>query len=139
MNVQPYPVDGKVFTADFGDGVTMSVIGSVAPDVVVAQKTPFFMGWRPDHSGLGMDPVEVRNEQEHHPAPCLRYHAFGTEKRVVTALYPSDNGQVAIKDIIISDDFNDTDITLVFADGSKVTLNEKDYNGATDSAEKFHM
>ena len=139
MNVQPYAVDGKVFTADFGDGVTMSVIGSVAPDVVVAQKTPFFMGWRPDHSGLGMDPVEVRNEQEHHPAPCLRYHAFGTEKRVVTALYPSDNGQVAIKDIIISGDFNDTDITLVFADGSKVILNENDYVAYSDSAEKFHM
>ena len=46
---------------------------------------------------------------------------------------------MAIKDIIISDDFNDTDITLVFADGSKVTLNENDYVAYSDSAEKFHI
>ena len=97
------------------------------------------MGWRPDHSGLGMDPVEVRNEQEHKPAPCLRYHAFGSEKRVVTALYPSNNGAVAIKDIIVSDDFGDTEITLVFDDGSKVVLNEKDYNGSADAGERFHQ
>jgi len=137
MNVQPYTVEDKVFTADFGDGVTMSVIGSVAPDIVVAQKAPIYMGWRPDHSGLGMDPVEVRNEQEHKPAPCLRYHAYGKNKRVVTALYPSNNGEVAIKDIIISDDYSDTKITLVFADGATVVLDEKDYVAYSDSAERF--
>ncbi len=138
MNVQPYTVEGKTYTADFGDGVTMSVIGSVAPDVVVAQKEPLFMGWRPDHSGLGMDPVEVRNEQNHYPAPCLRYHAFGTEKRIATVLYPSNNGEVAIKDIVISDDFADTKITLVFSDGSKVTLDENDYIGSENSPTKFN-
>ena len=139
MNVQPYTVEAKTFTADFGDGVTMSVIGSVAPDVVVAQKEPLYMGWRPDHSGLGMDPVEVRNEQEHKPAPCLRYHAFGDKKRIVTALYPSNNGEVAIKDIVISDDYNDTDITLVFNDGSETVLSEKDYVAYSDSDEKLRI
>ncbi|MBE6609611.1 MAG: hypothetical protein E7634_02965 [Ruminococcaceae bacterium] len=138
MNVQPFTVEGKTYTADFGDGVTMSVIGSVEPDVVVAQKEPLYMGWRPDHSGLGMDPVEVRNEQEHSPAPCLRYHAFGLEKRIVTALYPSNNGEVAIKDIIISDDFTDTKIKLVFADGSEALIDENDYVGCENSPEKFH-
>ena len=139
MNVQPYTVEAKTFTADFGDGVTMSVIGSVAPDVVVAQKEPLYMGWRPDHSGLGMDPVEVRNEQEHKPAPCLRYHAFGDKKRIVTALYPSNNGEVAIKDIVISDDYNDTDIKLIFNDGSETVLSEKDYVAYSDSDEKLRI
>ena len=139
MNVEPYKVEDKTYTADFGDGVTMSVIGSVAPDVVVAQKTPVFMGWRPDHSGLGMDPVEVRNEQEHKPAPCLRYHAYGDKKRIVTVLYPSNNGEVAIKDIVISEDFDDTAIKLVFADGSEVILNENDYVASVDSDEKLKV
>lgn len=138
MNVQPFTVEGKTYTADFGDGVTMSVIGSVEPDVVVAQKEPLYMGWRPDHSGLGMDPVEVRNEQNHHPAPCLRYHAFGLEKRIVTALYPSNNGEVAIKDIIISDDFADTKIKVIFKDGSEIVLDENDYVGNESSPEKFN-
>ena len=139
MNVQPYTVEAKTFTANFGDGVTMSVIGSVAPDVVVAQKEPLYMGWRPDHSGLGMDPVEVRNEQEHKPAPCLRYHAFGDKKRIVTALYPSNSGEVAIKDIVISDDYNDTDIKLIFNDGSETVLSEKDYVAYSDSDEKLKI
>lgn len=137
MDVQPYSVDGKIFTADFGDGVTMSVIGSVAPDVVIAQKEPMFMGWRPDHSGLGMDPVEMRNEQEHKPAPCLRYHAYGNKKRIVTALYPSDNGEVAIRDIEICDSIDDTEIKLVFADGVKLVLNENDYPAYADADEKL--
>ena len=139
MNVQPYTVDGRTYTADFGDGVTMSVIGCVEPDVVVAQKEPLYMGWRADHSGLGMDPVEVTNVQEHHPAPCLRYHAFGKDKRIVTVLYPSNNGKVAIKDIVISDDYTDTKIKLVFADGSEITVDENDYVARSDSDEKLKI
>ena len=139
MNVEPYKVDGKVYTADHGDGVTMSVIGSVAPDVVVAQKEPLYMGWRADHSGLGMDPVEVRDVQEHHPAPCLRYHAYGKEKRIVTVLYPSNDGRVAIKDVIIGNDFADTSIKLVFDNGDELTLNENDYVASFDSDEKLRV
>ena len=139
MNVQPYTVSGKTYTADFGDGVTMSVIGSVEPDVVVAQKEPLYMGWRADHSGLGMDPVEVRNVQEHHPAPCLRYHAYGDKKRLVTALYPSNNGEVAIKDIVLSDSYDDTAIKLVFADGGEIILDENDYTASSDSPEKLKI
>ena len=139
MNVQPYAVNGKTFTADFGDGVTMSVIGSIEPEIVLGQKEPLFMGWRPDHSGLGMDPVEVRNESEHHPAPCLRYHAYGSKKRIVTALYPSNNGQISIKDIIISDDFDDTKITLDLADNGKVTIDENDYVTSSSSPEKLYI
>ncbi|MBQ9116587.1 MAG: alginate lyase family protein [Clostridia bacterium] len=137
MNVQPYKVEGNTFTADFGDGVTMSVIGDVDPDVVVAQKSPLYMGWRPDHSGLGMDPVEVRNEQDHKPAPCLRYHKYGASKRIATVLYPSNNGEVAIKDVVISEDFEDTAVELVFSDGSHIVLNENDYPCSADSDEKL--
>ena len=130
MNTQPFTVEGKTYTADFGDGVTMSVIGSVIPDVVIAQSEPLYMGWRPRHVAGGL-------EVEHYHAPCLRYHAFGEKKRVVTALYPSNNGETFLSDIVISDDFADTEIKLLFKDGSVAVLDEKDFAGSESSPEKF--
>ena len=129
MNVQPYTVEEKLYTADFGDGVTMSVIGSVEPRVIVAQKEPCLLGWRPKHAAGGTNP-------EHFPAPCLQYVKSGAAARIVTALYPSDNGFVAIKDIMASDRPCDTEITLTFADGSRITVNEKDYP-CLSTSEKF--
>lgn len=121
MNTQPYTVSDKTFTADFGDNVTMSIVGSDAPEIVIAQKEPYMMGWRPKHAPGGTEP-------EHYHAPCVRFVTENAmEKRLVTALYPSNNGSIAIKDIIISDDVNDTALTLVFENGDKVTLSEKDY------------
>jgi hypothetical protein len=130
MNTQHFTVEGKTYTADFGDGVSMSVIGSVEPDVVIAQKEPLYMGWRPRHVAGGL-------EVEHYHAPCLRYHAFGNAGRVVTALYPSNNGEIALCDIVISDDFADTEIKLFFKDESEVVLDEKDYVALENSSEKF--
>ncbi|MBQ9116584.1 MAG: alginate lyase family protein [Clostridia bacterium] len=130
MNIQPYTVDGKIYTADHGDGVTMSVIGAVEPRVIVAQTEPIYIGWRPKHAAGGTNP-------EHYPAPCLQYVKNGVSARIVTVLYPSDNGQVAIMDISAGDRVDDTDITLTFSDGSVITLNENDYPCSLDSAEKF--
>ena len=45
---------------------------------------------------------------------------------------------LAIKDIIVSDDFADTKIKLIFKDGSEVLLDERDYTGSENSPEKFH-
>ena len=127
MNTQPYTVNSKTFTADFGDGVTMSIIGSDTPEIVVAQKQPYMMGWRPKHAPGGTEP-------EHYPAPCVRFVTENAmDKRLVTALYPSNNGNVAIKDIIISDSACDTALTLVFENGDRVTLDEKDYPASNNS------
>ena len=126
-DVQPYKVEGNTYTADFGDGVTMSVIGESAPEVIVAQKSPF-MGWRP-RGGANSD------DFEHYHAPCLCYTKNGMEARIVTALYPSNNGEVAIKEVII---VADTEIKLIFADGSVKTINENDYECLENSPTKFN-
>ena len=135
LDVQPHTVNDGIFTADHGDGVTMNIIGSVSPEVIVAQKTPIYIGWRPDHSGLGMDPVEVRNEQNHKPAPCVQYKNRGLNCRTVTVLYPSNNGEVTIRGAVISDDFYDTEIKLVLDGGDTLVLNENDYACSSDSEE----
>lgn len=130
MDTQPYEVDGKCFTADHGDGVTMSVIGSREPNVIVAQKQPIFIGWR-KRGGANSE------DFEHHHAPCLSFEAVGTEKRFATVLYPSNNGEVAIKDVVISDDPTDTWVKLVLTDGETVTVDERDYPAYSDSEEKL--
>ncbi|MBR2461390.1 MAG: hypothetical protein IKB34_09205, partial [Clostridia bacterium] len=122
--------DGKCFTADHGDGVTMSVIGSREPNVIVAQKQPIFIGWR-KRGGANSE------DFEHHHAPCLSFEAVGTEKRFATVLYPSNNGEVAIKDVVISDDPTDTWVKLVLTDGETVTVDERDYPAYSDSEEKL--
>ena len=131
MDVQPYSVDGKTFTADFGDGVTMSVIGASEPEVIVAQKKPYFIGWR-KRGGADSD------DFEHFHAPCLQFVANGKEKRVVTVLYPSDNGETVISDVFASDDINATEITLT-VNCKKTVIDEKDYECSESSAEKLSL
>ncbi len=118
---KPHTVDGKVFTQDFGDGVTFSIIGTATPELVIAQKEPYWMGWRPKHVAGGLEP-------EHYHAPCVRYTVENApETRIVTLLYPSNNGSVAIKDIIASSDISSTEITLVLESGEKLVIDEKNY------------
>ena len=130
MNVQPYTIDKYIYTADHGDGVTFSIIGSVEPNVIVAQTDPIYIGWRPKHAAGGTNP-------EHYPAPCLQYVRKGVSARVITVLYPSDDGRVAIKEIIAKDNVSDTLFSLVWDDGSIVMFDEDDYPCYEDSAETF--
>ena len=57
----------------------------------------------------------------------LKFSEYGEKKRIVSALYPSNNGQVKLKDVIISDDFEDTKIKLLFNEG-EVVIDENDYS-----------
>jgi hypothetical protein len=129
MDKQSYAVNGKTYTADHGDGVTMSIIGSMEPEVIVAQKEPYFIGWRKKG---GADSEDF----EHFHAPCLQYVASGKEKRIVTVLYPSNNGKVAITDVKASDNVNDTKITLEI-NGKEVVMDENDHPCSADSEEKL--
>lgn len=128
MNTQPYTVSGKCFTSSFGDGVTMSIIGHTEPCILIAQRKPYYIGWR-------KRPGASSSDFEHFHAPCVQISGYGDKKRIVSALYPSNNGEVKLKDVIISDEFEDTSIKLVFDDG-EVILNENDYACISDAPEK---
>lgn len=127
-DVQPYKLYGNTYTADFGDGVTFSIISSEAPEAVVAQKTPYWLGWRPIRSTV---------EHEHSPAPCLRYPHIGKEQRLITVLYPSNNGKVAIKAVECKNTVSDTVFTLTLENGEKMTLDERDFPISENAEEKF--
>ncbi len=129
MDIQPYTVEGTTYTADHGDGITMSIISSTTPEVLVAQKEPYFIGWR-KRSGADSE------DFEHFHAPCLQYVARGKEKRIVTLLYPSNNGKVAVREIFASDCVDDTLVTLVI-DGTNYTIDENDYVCSSSADEKL--
>lgn len=131
MNTQPYTVRGKEYRANMGDGVTMSLIGTSEPAVLVAQKEPVYIGWRPRGGANSYD-------FEHYHAPCIQYSEIGKEKRIVTVLYPSNDGNVEIKGVEASTDIADSEFTLVFADGKRVKINENDYPCSFDADEKFN-
>ena len=118
MDVYPYTVRENTFTADMGDGVNMSLISSVPPEIICGQKTPVYMGWRPIDS-----PVE----HEHAPAPCVRYVCTGTETRIITVLYPSDNGKTELCSVNASLNPSDTEIRLILQNGETISINETDY------------
>ena len=121
MNVEPYSVSGNMFTQDYGDGVTMHLISADTPEVVIAQKEPYWMGWRPKFGATS-------EAHEHYHAPCVRYVADGQANyRYVTVLYPSNSGAPAIREVIASHDVKNTEATLVFANGEKVVVHEEDY------------
>ena len=118
LNTHPYTSEGRRFTTDHGDGVTFSIIGSSDHEVLVAQKSPIYIGWRP---------IFTPGEHDHAPAPCVRFPYYGKEQRLITVLYPSNNGEVAIKAVDCENSVNDTEFTLTFADGEVLTLDEKDF------------
>lgn len=128
-DVQAYKLRDKTYTADFGDGVTFSIISSECPEAVVAQKTPYWLGWRPIRSTAAA--------HEHAPAPCLRYPYTGKEQRLLTVLYPSNNGEVAIKAADCESSVSETSFTLTLGSGEKITLDEKDFPVDKNAPESF--
>ena len=118
LGTQPYKSENRTFTVDHGDGVTMNIIGSINHEIVVAQKNPYWIGWRP---------IFAAGEHEHAPAPCIRYPFYGKEQRLITVLYPSNNGHVAIKSVDCKNSVSDTKFTLTFENGEKITLDEQKF------------
>ena len=47
--------------------------------------------------------------------------------RHVTVLYPDGGNELHIKGVEASQDINDTTLTLVLSDGTRVEFDEKDY------------
>ena len=119
MDIQKFSVQDTLYTADHGDGVTMNIIGSIAPEVIIAQYEPYYIGWR-------MKDGADSEEFEHYHAPCLQYIANGKEARIVTLLYPSNKEELAITKVIASERIEDTKVTLII-NGKETVIDENDY------------
>ena len=77
-------------TAKYETGAELSFISSVNPKIIIGQKFPEYMGWRPDHT------PEVT---EHIPAPVLSFSEKAKEATIVTLLYPAPDSECPVSNI----------------------------------------
>ena len=131
LGFEPYADEGIRFTADHGDGVTLTLIASVPHTVAVGQTEPLFLGWRKRY-----DNAAAVNEAV--PAPCVRYPVTGKTARIVTVLCPCKDGGKTVSGVIASRDVGDTAVTLLFTDGTSLTVNEADYPCSDGGADKLY-
>ena len=131
LGFEPYESDGHTFVSDFGDGVTFEILASVPHTVVIGQTTPLFMGWRKRDSG-------ALATNQGLPAPCVRYPMTGKTARLVTVLCPRKNGGKTIAKVIASKDMQDTTMTLLLSDGTRLSLDENDYPCFADGETKLY-
>ena len=132
LGLEPYTDDGNAFTADHGDGVTFTLVASVPHTVAVGQTEPIFIGWRKRY-----DNAAAVNEGL--PAPCVRYPMTGVTTRMATALCPRKGDGKTVAEVIASRDVEDTTVTLIFTDGTSLTLKETDYPCYEDGADKLYI
>ena len=128
MNTEEFTVSGNTYTADFSDGVTMSVISDIEPEVIIGQTEPYMMGFRPIHKA---------GDHEHAPAPCLRYTKKGDFARFATILYPSNNGEVPFEKAVVCDE--DGVYSIVKKNGGAIVINVNDYPCVDGAPEKYDM
>ena len=130
LGFEPYTQDARHFTVDHGDGVTFVLTASLPHTTVIGQTTPLFLGWRKKYEN-----TSALNEGL--PAPCVRYPITGTTARIVTALCPCFGDGKRVEEVIASTNVEDTAITLILTDGSRVEINEGDYPCFSNSADKL--
>ena len=83
---EPLLIKERGGVINFGDGVTLSVVGTGAMVTTTASEEPF-MGWRPNHKA---------GDNPHYPAPVLSFMKKGRSAELVTVIYPTDGEIPAI-------------------------------------------
>jgi hypothetical protein len=104
------PVSGSKIIADYGDGVTLTLLSGANYTVRCGSFDPF-VGWRTPNI----------------PAPAIDFTIFGSSGRIVTLFYPSDSGR-PIESIEYDSSAKEKDIKIItkngviFFDGEKITI-----------------
>ena len=63
----------------------------------------------------------------------------GVTTRMATALCPRKGDGKTVAEVIASRDVEDTTVTLIFTDGTSLTLKETDYPCYEDGADKLYI
>ena len=130
LGTEPYTDDGVCFTADHGDGVSLSIIASEPHGIVIGREEPIFMGWRKRYEVSDACNSAV-------PAPCVRFELRGREARLVTLLCPYNGSGKLPVSVRASRDIGDTVAYIELSDGSTVSIDELDYPCYPDTDTKL--
>lgn len=115
LGTQPIVHQDSTVTADHGDGVTLSLIGSAPVNILTAQYKPRYMGWRKRHA--------PGTDHEHYPAPAVLFTQRGGETRMATVIYPNREAGLPIA-AVEAPPHGDGSFTIRLADGTAYTFRE---------------
>ena len=91
LDKQPIEAQGKCVTAKHEDGVSLSLIGTAYPEILIGQYSPRYMGWRKIKApGTDHEPM---------PAPAVCFTEYGGEKTLVTVVYPNDEPTLPVRSV----------------------------------------
>ncbi|MBQ0102453.1 MAG: heparinase II/III family protein, partial [Firmicutes bacterium] len=125
LGTEPIDVDGKKITVDHGDGVSMSLVSSVAPNIIIGQYKPRYMGWRKNRSEPGKN-------IEHFKAPAILFTDKAKKDHIVTVIYPNNQPDMPISAVSASDAYEGKrTFTLTLTNGKEYTFDEDDALFAT--------
>ncbi|MBO4326808.1 MAG: alginate lyase family protein [Clostridia bacterium] len=98
---------GSVISADYGDGVTLTLASGENATVICGSMSPF-AGWRTPDT----------------PAPAVDFTAFGEAARIVTLIYPSDEG-CPVRSVEYTQDNMSGPVTVRLSDGREWVFEEQ--------------
>ncbi|HBJ18733.1 MAG TPA: hypothetical protein DDY70_03170 [Clostridiales bacterium] len=96
LDKEPIRAQGKCVTAKHENGVSLSLISTAYPTILIGQYRPRYMGWRQIYA--------PGTDHEHMPAPAVTFTEYGGEKTVVTVLYPNNEPTCPILGVALEDD-----------------------------------
>lgn len=111
----PYNSDVCSVTYQYGDGVSLKILGTVTPKVVIGQKTPYMSGWKPVHQA---------GEHEHQPVPTAIFSLCSdTVLLTATLLLPGKDHPSPVESVRLVDD----QLHIGLRDGGVETVRLGDY------------
>ncbi len=120
LDKEPIEAQGKRVTARHENGVSLTMLSTAYPTILIGQYRPRYMGWRQIYA--------PGTDHEHMPAPAVSFTEYGGEKTVVTLLYPNDEPACPILGIVLEDN----GFTIETIDKSKHFFAFSDKNFETD-------
>ena len=112
-------ITNTTFAGDFGKGVGLFAATSATNAVLTDKKgqtKPELQGWKP---------LWINGPHKDQPIPTVAVEGgFSNATRIATVLYPYDGNNCPLRGIRASADPADTEISLLFADGSERKIDE---------------
>ncbi len=112
LGTEPTTETENSITANYGDGVTLTLLSSGKKSVETAQYEPRYTGWKKKFA--------PGSEHEHYPAPAVFFSEQGERSFVATVAYPAKDAPCPIASVACDKDT----FTLSMADGKSYTFDK---------------
>lgn len=114
LGTVPIETTDTTVTADYGDGVTLTLVSSGKREIAIGQHEPRYLGWKKKFAPGA--------EHEHYPAPTVLFSEQGAEKYVATVAYPAKNAACPVVSVAC----DSSSFAITMADGKTYSFDKND-------------